>query len=80
MVGKFELHDNKWVKKAYRRKEMWANTYLRDKFSAGVRTTSPCEGINSFIKRFIKSRHNTLELVQNLDHTVRDYRNNELVM
>ena len=79
MVEKFKLHENNWVKKAYRRKEMWANAYLRDKFCAGVRTTSRCEGINSFIKRFIKSRHSILELVQNLERVVRDYRNNELV-
>ena len=67
MVEKFKLHKNNWVKKAYKRKEMWANAYLRDKFYAGVRTTPRFEGYNSFIKRFIKSRHSILELVQNLE-------------
>ena len=79
MVERFGMHENGWVKKAYKRKDMWANAYLRDKFCAGVRTTSRSEGINSFIKRFIKSRHSILELVQNLERAVRDYRNNELV-
>ncbi|RYR63480.1 hypothetical protein Ahy_A04g021291 [Arachis hypogaea] len=48
-------------------------------FSAGVRTTSRCEGINSFLKRFIKSRETLLELVENLECVVNEYRNNELV-
>ena len=66
----FGMHENGWVKKACKRKDMWANAYLRDKFYARVRTTSRCEHINSFIKRFIKSRYNILELVQNLERAV----------
>ena len=68
------------MKKAYKKKEMWANEYLQDKLYAKVRMTSRCEGINSFIKRFIKSRHSIIELVQNLKHAVQDYKNNELVV
>ena len=40
MVENFELHNNKWVKKTYKRKEMLASAYLRDKFCVGLRTTS----------------------------------------
>nr|XP_025680312.1 protein FAR1-RELATED SEQUENCE 9-like [Arachis hypogaea] len=42
-------------------------------------TTSRCEGINNFIKRFIGICQSLLELVQNLEHALRDYRYNELV-
>ncbi|RYR65013.1 hypothetical protein Ahy_A03g011015 [Arachis hypogaea] len=59
--------------------KMWANAYLRRKFCAGFRTTSRCEGINSHLKKFLSSRHTILELVQNLELLVREYRNNELV-
>ena len=79
MVEKFELHENNWVMNAYRGKEIWVNAYLQDKFCVGVRTMSRCEGTNSFIKRFIKSRYNILVLVQNLERAVQDYKNNELV-
>ena len=58
---------------------MWAAAYLQDKFYAGVRTTSRREGINSFIKRYIKSRHSIIELVQQFERAVKDCRNNELV-
>ena len=79
MVQKFELCNNRWVRKAYERKEMWVHSYLQEKFCTGVQTTSQCEGINSFMKRFLKSRHIILKLVQNLDRVISDYRNNEVV-
>ncbi|RYQ84442.1 hypothetical protein Ahy_B10g103777 [Arachis hypogaea] len=50
-----------------------------EKFCAGFRTTSRCEGINNYVKTFISSRHCLLDLVTNLERAVRDYRNNEMV-
>ncbi|RYR61716.1 hypothetical protein Ahy_A04g018920 [Arachis hypogaea] len=41
--------------------------------------TSRCEGINSQVKNSLSSRHTILELVQNLELLVYEYRNNELV-
>ncbi|RYR39069.1 hypothetical protein Ahy_A09g044488 [Arachis hypogaea] len=63
----------------YGKKEMWANTFLCEKFCAGYRTTSRCEGINLVCKNFLESKHSMLELVQNLELPVRVYRNNELL-
>ncbi|RYR68217.1 hypothetical protein Ahy_A03g014696 isoform B [Arachis hypogaea] len=63
----------------YRKREMWASAYLRDKFCAGFRTTSRREGINSVVKRFLQSKHTMLELVQNLELLLREFRNNELL-
>ncbi|XP_020963404.1 protein FAR1-RELATED SEQUENCE 5-like [Arachis ipaensis] len=78
MIQKFDIGEDHWLLTKYANKKMWATAYLRGKFSAGVRTTSRCEGINSFLKRFIKSRETLLELVENLEHVVKEYRNNEL--
>ncbi|XP_015953803.1 protein FAR1-RELATED SEQUENCE 9-like [Arachis duranensis] len=52
--------------------------YLRGTFCARYRTTSRCEGINAFIKGFIKSTDSMLELVHSLDRVVKDYQNNEV--
>ncbi|XP_057730095.1 protein FAR1-RELATED SEQUENCE 5-like [Arachis stenosperma] len=60
-------------------RKSWASAYLRDKFCAEFITTSRCEAINNFIKRFICIRQSLLELVQNLEHALWDYRNNKLV-
>ncbi|RYQ96862.1 hypothetical protein Ahy_B08g092769 [Arachis hypogaea] len=79
MITSFGLEDNDWVAKTYEKREMWANAYLCEKFCAGIRTTSRCEGINSSLMKFIKSGNCLLELVENLDRVVKDYRNNEFI-
>ncbi|RYR37876.1 hypothetical protein Ahy_A09g042789 [Arachis hypogaea] len=79
MVDTFGLQNNEWVNIQYARKENWASSYLMDKFCAGFRTTSRCEGINNYVKTFINSHHCLLDLVTNLERAVRDYRNNEMV-
>ncbi|RYQ99668.1 hypothetical protein Ahy_B07g087640 [Arachis hypogaea] len=62
--------DNDEVAKTYEKRDMWENACLGGKFCAGIRTTSRCEGINSSLKKFIKSGNCLLEL---------DYRNNEFI-
>ncbi|RYR77780.1 hypothetical protein Ahy_A01g002383 [Arachis hypogaea] len=62
MVERFNLLGNDWVEKQYGRKEQRATAYLSSKFCAGFRTTSRCEGINSFIKSFVDSRDSVAAL------------------
>ncbi|RYR38744.1 hypothetical protein Ahy_A09g043925 [Arachis hypogaea] len=78
-VDEYELYDKLWAMQMYEKRKMWANAYLGDKFCAGFRTTSRCEGINSHVKKFLSSKHTILELVQNLELVLREYRNNEMV-
>ncbi|XP_015955130.1 protein FAR1-RELATED SEQUENCE 1-like [Arachis duranensis] len=80
MVHSFGLEDNDWIASTYEKKEQWMHAYLCDKFCAGLRTTSKCEGIDSSLKKFIKSENCLLELVENLDRVVKDYRNNEFIV
>ncbi|RYR48492.1 hypothetical protein Ahy_A07g034513 [Arachis hypogaea] len=77
-IESLSLGQNTWVQSTYDIKESWATAYLRGTFCAGYRTTSRCEGINSFIKAFLKSTDSILELVHSLDRVVKDYRNNEV--
>ncbi|KAL4393675.1 hypothetical protein AHAS_Ahas02G0075700 [Arachis hypogaea] len=72
--------NNSWVKGTYDLRENWVTAYLRGTFCAGYRTTSRCEGINAFIKGFLKSTNSLLELVHSLDRVVKDYRNNEVTV
>ncbi|RYR03344.1 hypothetical protein Ahy_B06g082232 [Arachis hypogaea] len=55
-----------------------AIAYLRGTFCAGYRTTSRCEGINAFVKGFLRSTDSILELVHNLNRVVKDYQNNDV--
>nr|KYP39423.1 Protein FAR1-RELATED SEQUENCE 5 [Cajanus cajan] len=63
----------------YQKRFMWATAYLHDNFFAGIRTTSLCEGINSCIKSYLKRKNTIVELFYNFEHSLRDYRYNELL-
>ncbi|XP_016191712.1 protein FAR1-RELATED SEQUENCE 5-like [Arachis ipaensis] len=78
-ADEYELHDKLWAMQMYEKRKMWTNAYLGNKFCAGFRTTSRCEGINSHVKKFLSSKHTILELVQNLELVLREYQNNEMV-
>ncbi|XP_020963793.1 protein FAR1-RELATED SEQUENCE 5-like [Arachis ipaensis] len=77
-VESLGLQNNSWVQSTYELKESWATAYLWGTFCAGYRTTSRCEGINAYIKGFLKSTDSILELVHSLDCVVKDYQNNEV--
>ncbi|XP_025664556.2 protein FAR1-RELATED SEQUENCE 9-like [Arachis hypogaea] len=78
-VEEYGLQNSFWAKETFQKRMMWANAYLQDKFCAGFRTTSRCEGINAYVKNFLKSRHSLLDMVKNLELVLREYRNNELL-
>ncbi|XAR48672.1 hypothetical protein NMG60_11031563 [Bertholletia excelsa] len=78
MVEEFGLSDNKWVKKAYKRKEMWATGFHRERFYFGIRA-SRCEGTNAFIDKCTSPHDTLVEFVHNYERIVREYRNDELV-
>ncbi|XP_072055227.1 protein FAR-RED ELONGATED HYPOCOTYL 3 [Arachis hypogaea] len=74
----YGLREKQWSCHMYDKKHMWASPYLRDKFCAGYRTTSRCEGINAHVNKFSKSTHTIYELVQSLEMVAREYRYREL--
>ncbi|KAJ1378725.1 Zinc finger, CCHC-type superfamily [Sesbania bispinosa] len=78
MVSKHGLQGNRWVMKTYDMKEMWATAYLRDKFFARIRTTSQCEGINSLIKAYVRSKNTIIEFIHNFENSLREYKYKEL--
>ncbi|KAJ1382616.1 Zinc finger, CCHC-type [Sesbania bispinosa] len=79
MVDKFGLSNNRWVQKMYDMKRLWANSYMGDTFYGGIRTTSVCEGINSFIKRYVQNRNSLVDFLHNFDRALKEYRHNELM-
>ncbi|XP_052116606.1 protein FAR1-RELATED SEQUENCE 5-like [Arachis duranensis] len=79
LISEYELSENEWLQKTYRIKEMWAFSYLNDKFFGGIRTTSQCEGSHSLIKNYISKKCYLLELIHNFNEALTQYRTNELL-
>jgi hypothetical protein len=67
------------LRKAYEMKTMWASAYMQDDFFCGIRTTSMCEGINSFTKMYVHSKINLVNFVQGFEQAVKEYNHNELM-
>ncbi|XP_057452323.1 protein FAR1-RELATED SEQUENCE 5-like [Lotus japonicus] len=78
MVEKYDLGEDKWIKQMYETKEMWVAPFMRERFFAGIRTTSLCEGINSFIKNYVSCKNSMMDFIYNFERAVEEYRHNEL--
>ncbi|XP_072067029.1 protein FAR1-RELATED SEQUENCE 5-like [Arachis hypogaea] len=64
MVEKFGVADKRWVQDMYERRNSWATAHIREKFFAGFRTTSRCEGLHAVISRYVKSRYSYTEFLR----------------
>ncbi|KAF5186284.1 Far1-related sequence 5-like [Thalictrum thalictroides] len=62
-----QVRENKWVKKIYDRKEMWAEAYMMENFFAGCISNQRCKSMNSVIRLSVKSGLTLIKLVEKLD-------------
>ena len=51
---------------------------MRDKFFAGIKTTSLSEGVKSFIQNYIHCKNSLFDFIHNFERVVKEYRHNEL--
>ncbi|KAF1876728.1 hypothetical protein Lal_00031543 [Lupinus albus] len=58
LIAKHGLHNNVWASQIFDCRSMWARSYIRGKFYAGLHTTSRCEGLHSQMGRYIESGYN----------------------
>ncbi|RYR60585.1 hypothetical protein Ahy_A04g017637 isoform A [Arachis hypogaea] len=77
MVSECGVKDHEWVKDLYSKKLLWATTYIRGRFFAGIRTTSRCESLHAKLGRFVESRYGILEFITNFQRCVEFLRDNE---
>ncbi|KAJ1386863.1 Zinc finger, PMZ-type [Sesbania bispinosa] len=78
MIHKFGVEDHKWVIEMYEKRSMWATTYIRGKFFAGLRTTSRCEGFHSQLKKFVSYKNNLTEFIHHLNRCIKYVRQKEI--
>ncbi|XP_062100670.1 protein FAR1-RELATED SEQUENCE 1-like [Humulus lupulus] len=70
LMETYQMEDNEWCQLQYRRKRMWAETYLHGQFVAGMRTTQRCESMNFCLKKFLLKRYTLREFVTAIDIAV----------
>ncbi|XP_016198884.1 protein FAR1-RELATED SEQUENCE 5-like [Arachis ipaensis] len=77
LVSSLGLHDNEWVCDLYARRKMWATAHMRGHFFGGFRTTSKCEGLHSMLGKFVHSRHNLRDFVEQFFRCIFQMRSRE---
>ncbi|CAN0907407.1 Protein FAR1-RELATED SEQUENCE 5 [Linum grandiflorum] len=73
------VQDNNWIgPNLFDKRHEWADTCLRGKFMAGIRTTSRCEGLNSQISKHVKHSSKLLQFFLGFDQLISEMREVEL--
>ena len=72
------MHKQTWLDSIYKVKEKWAECYMRDVFSLGVRSTQLSESFNNALKNHLKSDFHILRFLMHFERTVEVKRIKEL--
>ncbi|PON42729.1 FHY3/FAR1 family [Parasponia andersonii] len=77
LIEEFGLQDNRWARMIFCLRKLWAITFLRGHFFAGMDTTQRCEGMNYFIKTKVDPNMKLSEFVRQIDLGLSWLRNDE---
>jgi zinc finger SWIM domain-containing protein 3 len=68
-----------WLDSIYKVREKWAECYMQDVYTLGMRSTQLSESLNSELKRHFKSDFDIIRFLKHFERVVADKRKNELV-
>ncbi|PVH62602.1 hypothetical protein PAHAL_3G334900 [Panicum hallii] len=77
-IMRCKVHKKTWLDSIYKVKEKWAECYVRDVFSLGVRNTQLSESFNNALKNHLKSDFDIVRFLKNFERTVQEKRRKEL--
>ncbi|CAN1159588.1 Protein FAR1-RELATED SEQUENCE 5 [Linum perenne] len=79
LVESANLQHYNWINKdLYESRQNWARAYLRNKFYAGVTSSSRCEGLNSMITKYVTSKLKLKKFFIDYDRWLEAIRQTEL--
>ncbi|XP_044331085.1 protein FAR1-RELATED SEQUENCE 5 isoform X2 [Triticum aestivum] len=73
-----KVHKQTWLDSIYKVKEKWAECYMRDVFSLGVRSTQLSESFNIALKNHLKSDFHIVRFLMHFERTMEVKRRKEL--
>ncbi|XP_027077112.1 protein FAR1-RELATED SEQUENCE 5-like [Coffea arabica] len=79
MVKKHNLENNEWLFRLYRIRNKWAMCMMKEKWTAGMRSTQLSESLNAAIKNHLKLDHDLVQSFRHFNRVVDDKRHNELI-
>ncbi|XP_028215161.1 protein FAR1-RELATED SEQUENCE 5-like [Glycine soja] len=79
MIATFELEDNSWIGELYEKRMKWSPAHLRGNFFAGIRTTSRCEAFHAHVAKYVHSRTNLTDFVEQFKRCLTYFRYRAIV-
>jgi len=73
-----KVHKQTWLDSIYKVKEKWAECYMRDVFSLGVRSAQLSESFNNALKNHLKSGFDIIRFLKHFERTAQEKRDKEL--
>ena len=68
VMKKYDMISNKYVIGLYQIKHFWVSCYLCGHFFGGMTTIKRSESVNAFIKQFVSSHTNLIQLIKQASH------------
>jgi zinc finger SWIM domain-containing protein 3 len=73
-----KIHKQTWLDSIYRFKEKWAECYMKDVYTLGMRSTQLSESLNSDLKDHFKSVFDIIRFLKHFERVVQEKRDKEL--
>jgi zinc finger SWIM domain-containing protein 3 len=77
-IMRTKVHKQTWLDSIYKVKEKWAECYMRDVFTLGVRSTQLSESFNNALKNHLRSDFDIIRFLKHFERSVQEKRNKEL--
>nr|XP_027123965.1 protein FAR1-RELATED SEQUENCE 5-like [Coffea arabica] len=79
MVKKHNLENNEWLSGLYRIRDKWATCMMKERWTAGMRSTQLSESLNTTTKNHLKLDHDLVQFFRHFNRVVDEKRHNELI-
>ncbi|XP_027150221.1 protein FAR1-RELATED SEQUENCE 5-like [Coffea eugenioides] len=79
MVKKHNLENNEWLSGLYKIRDKWARCMMKERWTAGMRSTQLSESLNAAIKNHLKLDHDLVQFFRHFNRVVDEKRHNELI-
>jgi hypothetical protein len=73
-----KMHKQTWLDSIYKLKEKWAECYMKDVYTLGMRSTQLSESLNSDLKDHFKSVFDMIRFLKHFERVVQEKRDKEL--
>ncbi|XP_028124371.1 protein FAR1-RELATED SEQUENCE 5-like [Camellia sinensis] len=78
LIDKYNLQENEWMKRTWRKREQWAHVYMKWVFTGGMRSTQLSESLNGTLRGYLKGDHNIVQFFTHFNRIVVDERYEEI--